>query len=221
LEAGISGIVLSYMSRLETPRSGRLHRDAEPPEARDPQLDEWFTRRLESQGIPARVSRVRVARLLAVSGLCIALLGLSWAFSGAGSSHSSTPAAPTKAKTGRSTSFSTQHSQQGGGGKQSGKLTWKDIPIDVLNGFGGSGAASATQELLQSRGWHVRSTGNAATTTVQHTVVVYTPGNLKKARIVARKLGLGPPEPISSEPAVSPSQTGGVAVLLGSDLLPA
>lgn len=215
------------MARLETPQGGRERADEERPPADDQHLDEWFARRLEAQGIPSRIPRASTTRVLAVAALLAALLGLAWAFSASGSSDSTTAdSTQTTGKTTPSTSGNGDGnaSGQNGGGTGNGKgtgaaVSWREIPIDVLNGFGGSGAASATQELLTSQGWQVRSTGNAGTGAAS-TVVVYTPGNKAKARIVARKLGLDAPVPISSEPDIPAGTVSEVGVLLGPDLLP-
>ena len=51
-------------------------------------LDDWFARRLQSQGIPSRLGAPSTARILAVVGLALALLAFLWALSSVGSSHS-------------------------------------------------------------------------------------------------------------------------------------
>ncbi len=88
------------MARVETRESGERLSGDEPPED-DGHLEDWFARRLESQGIPAKRPRSRPsnARLLAVAGLAVALLGLIWAFSSAGGGSTTTTTAQTQPQT--------------------------------------------------------------------------------------------------------------------------
>jgi hypothetical protein len=92
------------------------------------------------------------------------------------------------------------------------------VTVDVLNGFGGSGAAGTAADSLRSQGWKVGTTGNA--TGITKTEVVYLAGHKREAVAVARKLGLGAPIKISAATGVVPSSTNGVAIVLGPDLLP-
>jgi len=99
------------------------------------------------------------------------------------------------------------------------KAQWKQIPLTVLNGFGGANAAATAQTQLRQAGWHVVSIGDASHDT-QSTIVVYVPGKLSQARVVASRLGLPPPVPIAQAAGVLSTQTDGVAIVLGSNLLP-
>jgi hypothetical protein len=93
------------------------------------------------------------------------------------------------------------------------------VRVDVLNGFGGAGAASETAQRLRAAGWQVGSTGDAGTGATR-TTVVFAPGKRTQALVVARRLQLGTPRPISGVPGVPPGSTSGVAILLGPDLVP-
>jgi hypothetical protein len=99
------------------------------------------------------------------------------------------------------------------------KAPWKQIPLTVLNGFGGANAAATAQSQLRAAGWHVVSVADASHET-QSTIVVYVPGKLSQAKVVARRLGLPPPVPIANAPGVLSTQTDGVAIVLGPNLLP-
>ena len=99
------------------------------------------------------------------------------------------------------------------------KATWKKIPITVLNGFGGTNAAGTTKTELTKAGWHVVGVADASPVT-KATIVVYAPGKLALAKIVAQRLGLPAPVPIAQAPGVVPTQTDSVAIVLGSNLLP-
>ena len=50
--------------------------------------------------------------------------------------------------------------------------------------------------------------------------MVYVPGYLNQAKVVAARLGLPPPVPISQATGVVPTQTDSVAIVLGPNLLP-
>ena len=91
---------------------------------------------------------------------------------------------------------------------------WSNVPVDVLNGYGGSGAAAAAEQQLSSQGWKVAATGDAGTSTTQ-TVVVYAPGHRPQAAAVAKKLGLGAPVAIADATGVPSDATTGVAIVLG------
>src|SRR6185437_16716381 len=77
------------------------------------------------------------------------------------------------------------------------KAQWKQIPLTVLNGFGGANAASTAESQLRAAGWHVVSAADAASNETQSTIVVYVPGKLSQAKVVASQLGLPPPVPIA------------------------
>jgi LytR cell envelope-related transcriptional attenuator len=188
---------------------------AEVERAGEEHLDDWFARRLQSQGIPSRLGGPSMPRALAVLGLLLALGAFLWALSSVGAHTSSSPS------TTPTTNPGTTGSQTGGGtgGKQhtSGRVTWKNVTVDVLNGFGGNGAAASAASELRAKGWTVGTTGNA--TGIAKTEVVYLPGHRAQARAVARKLGLRPAIPIAQASGVAASATSGVAIVLGSDQL--
>jgi len=199
------------MARVETPPS----RAQAPNEPEEEHLDEWFARRLESQGIPSRFGAPSLSRVTAVVSLVLALGGLLWALSSVGP------------KTSASDTQTNNPPAQGGGHTtgtgdttpfQTGKASWRSVTVDVLNGFGGSGAAGTAATALRAQGWKVGKTGNA--TGVTKTEVVYLPGHKPQAIAVARKLGLGAPVKIADATGVVPSSTTGVAIVLGPDLLP-
>jgi hypothetical protein len=200
------------MARLET-----RDRPSEPvDETGEEHLDDWFARRLQSQGIPSKLGGTPTSRMLAVGGLVLALIAFLWALSSVGG-HTSTTAGTTS--TAPSTSPTPPANNQGSGGtkKHQGKVTWRDVTVDVLNGFGGQSAAAQAASQLSQKGWSVGVTGNA--TGISSTEVVYLPGYLKEARAVTRKLGLGTPVPIAQATGVAADATRGVAVVLGPDEL--
>jgi hypothetical protein len=196
------------MARVET-----RDRPAGPvDEGGDEHLDDWFARRLQTQGIPARLGGAPTSRALAVLGLVLAMVAFLWALSSVGAhSSSSSPPVPTTPNPG--TGFQTG----GGNGKQTGKVTWKTVKVDILNGFGGNGAAASAASQLKAKGWDVGATGNA--TNIAATEVVYAPGQRKQAKLVARKLGLPAPVPIAQATGVPAGATTGVAIVLGPDQL--
>jgi hypothetical protein len=203
------------MAELRTP-GGPTDRGDPPfdPPRGDEGLDDWFARRLEAQGIQARRPRIPIARVLALAALVVALGALGWVLAGA--SGSSTKAAsnttPTTASipTGTTSTTVTVKTK---------KPLWRKIPITVLNGFGGTNAAATAQSQLNKAGWHVVSVADASNETAK-TIVVYVPGKLAWARVVARRLHLPAPVPIDQAPGVGSTQTDSVAIVLGPDLLP-
>jgi hypothetical protein len=208
------------VSRLESPE-GRARRRREPAAPRaDEGLEDWFTRRLAAEGIPARRQlRVPVARVVAVGALLAALGGFTWAVSvpSADSEHTAAP--------GRSGGKNDGQGRKNGGAKRGdGKsaqpaISWRRVRIDVLNGYGGEDAAAAASDELRAAGWRIGATANAGTATGE-TIVIYAPGNRRPARVVARRLGLGAPQPIADAEGVPPTATAGIAILLGPDGLP-
>jgi LytR cell envelope-related transcriptional attenuator len=199
------------MARVETPPR-RARAQNEPEEEH---LDEWFARRLESQGIPSRFGTPSLSRVTALVALVLAIGGLLWAMSSVGPKSSATDTQTTNPPT------QGGHSTTTGGHTtpfQSGKVSWRTVTVDVLNGFGGSGAAGTTAATLRAQGWKVGTTGNA--TGITNTEVVYLPGHKAEAVAVSRKLGLGTPVKIGDAAGVVPSSTTGVAIVLGPDLLP-
>jgi hypothetical protein len=189
----------------------------DPPRG-DEGLDDWLARRLEAQGIVANRPGFPTARILAVVGLVAALGALFWVISSAGGGSSSTAPTTTHPSTGTNPS-STPSSQ--GGGKKKNAINWRSIPITVLNGYGATGAAGATQQQLTTDGWTVVAASNASTSSVTQTVVVYAPGKLPAAKVVAKRLHLPAPVPLANATGVAAAPEGGVAILLGSDGLPA
>jgi len=184
-------------------------------------LDDWFARRLESQGIPARLGAPSTARILAVVGLAIALLAFLWALSSVGSSHSSSPATTTPVTSATNPSGNNGGgSGSGSGGNGSakhGKVAWNTVTVDVLNGFGGNGAAASNAAVLRAAGWTVGNTSNASG--ISQTEVVYLPGHEAQAKAVSKKLGLGQPVAIADATGVPTDATSGVAIVLGPDQL--
>jgi len=189
----------------------------DPPRG-DEGLDDWLARRLEAQGIVANRPGFPIARILAVVGLVAALGALFWVISSAGGGTSSISPTTTHPSTGTnpSSTFSSQ-----GGGKKKNAINWRSIPITVLNGYGATGAAGATQQQLTSEGWTVVAASNASTSSVTQTVVVYAPGKLPAAKVVAKRLHLPAPIALANATGVAAPPEGGVAILLGSDGLPA
>jgi hypothetical protein len=183
-------------------------------------LDDWFARRLESQGIPARLGAPSTARILAVAGLALALLAFLWALSSVGSSHSTTTATTTPVTTAPNNAGNNGGGGGGNGGAGSAKngtVPWNTVTVDVLNGFGGNGAAASNAAVLRAAGWTVGSTSNASG--IAKTEVVYAPGHEAQAKVVSKKLGLGQPVPIAQATGVPTDATSGVAIVLGPDQL--
>lgn len=55
------------------------------------------------------------------------------------------------------------------------------VLVEVLNGFGENGAATAAAAALQSRGFAINGTGNASSFEYADNVIQYAPGNLSGA----------------------------------------
>jgi hypothetical protein len=202
------------MARIETRDRPASETDADG----DEHLDDRFARRLQSQGIPSRLGGTPTSRMLAVGGLVLALLAFLWALSSVGShSSSSSPTTVTTPVTTPTPPANGGGGNGGGSNKPHGKLAWNNVTVDVLNGFGGSGAAASAASELSQNGWTVGVTGNA--TGIDSTEVVYLPGHRKAAVIVAKKLGLGTPIAIAQATGVPADATKGVAVVLGPDEL--
>jgi hypothetical protein len=203
------------MAELRTP-SGRSSGEPrfDPPRG-DEALDDWFERRLEAQGIRASRGRIPLARILSVIALVGALVALGWIFGGVRGSSSTSP----------STTVTHHHKGRAGvtkakGGTKATSTLWKHIPLQILNGWGGSGAAGNAKAKLSAAGWDVASVADAASPVTQHTIVVYVPGKKGWARVVAARLKLPAPIPISQAQGVLPTQTDGVAIVLGPNGLP-
>ena len=181
-------------------------------------LDDWFSRRLQSQGIPSRLGAPPIARILALVGLGLALLALIWALSSVGPSSSSPPVTTTAPPV-TNANGGNGNGNGGNGGQTTtpAKVSWRDVTVDVLNGFGSSGAAGTTADELRTAGWTVGRTGNASG--IASSEVVYLPGNRAEAAAVAKKLGLPAPIPIAQATGVAAGSTDGVAIVLGPNLL--
>jgi hypothetical protein len=203
------------MAELRTPGERSQEKPPFDPPRGDEGLEDWFARRLESQGIKARRARIPFARILAVVALVAALIALVLVLKAAsgGSTAATTtpPATHPKASTGGASSTTPATKAK--------KPLWKRVKLTVLNGFGGANAAGTAKLDLQRAGWTVIGVGDAAPDT-QRTIVVYVQGFLGQAQVVAARLGLPAPVPIAQAPGVISTQTDSVAIVLGSNLLP-
>lgn len=56
-----------------------------------------------------------------------------------------------------------------------------EVLVEVLNGFGGNGAATAAAAALHSRGFAINGTGNATSFEYADNVIQYAPGNVSDA----------------------------------------
>jgi hypothetical protein len=193
-------------------RPAGLPPQADPPRG-DEALDEWFERRLEAQGILVPRRGLPVARIMAVSALVAAVVAFWWA-AGATLTRDDTGTGTSIAAHGGGNKPGT--SGRGGKGK---RITWRDVRLSVLNGYGKPGAANSVQRQLRSAGWTIGTVGNAGTGTAR-SMVVFTAGFKRQARLAARKLGLGAPVPAAKAPNV-PDSVAGVALVLGANGLPA
>lgn len=204
------------MARVET-RSRPIEAEENTGEEH---LDDWFARRLQSQGIPSRLGAPSTARILAVVGLALALLAFLWALSSVGSSHSTTPVTTPPVTTSPNNGGGGGGGGGGGDGNGSAKhspVAWNSVTVDVLNGFGGNGAAASNAAVLRAAGWTIGNTSNASGIT--KTEVVYLPGHEAQAKAVSKKLGVGQPVPIAQATGVPADATSGVAIALGPDQL--
>jgi hypothetical protein len=202
------------MAELRTPGERSQEKPPFDPPRGDEGLDDWFARRLESQGIRARRAHIPVARILAVVALAVALIALVVVLEAA-SGHS-TAAPPTKPATHQTTPTGKTTPTPPAKAK---KPLWKRVKLTILNGFGGPNAAGTAKVELQRAGWTVIGVGDASPVT-QTTTVVYVPGFLNQAKVVATRLGLPAPVPIAQAAGVVSTQTDSVAIVLGSNLLP-
>jgi hypothetical protein len=202
------------MAELRTPGERSQEKPPFDPPRGDEGLDDWFARRLESQGIKARRARVPFARIVAVVALAAALIALLFVLKAASGHSSAAPAThPTTHKTGPTgTTAPTPPAKAQ-------KPLWKRVKLTILNGFGGANAAGAAKLELQNAGWTVLGVADASPDT-KTTIVVYVPGFLNQAKAVATRLGLPAPVPIGHAPGVVSTQTDSVAIVLGSNLLP-
>jgi hypothetical protein len=201
------------MAELRTPGERSQEKPPFDPPRGDEGLEDWFARRLESQGIRARRARIPFARILAVVALVAALIALVFvlkAASGGSTTAATPPATHPKAPTGGTTTPPPTKAK---------KPLWKQVKLTVLNGFGGANAAGTAKVDLQKAGWTVIGVADARPDTTS-TIVVYVPGFLNQAKVVAARLGLPAPVPIDQAPGVIPTQTDSVAIVLGQNLLP-
>ena len=217
------------MARVETRRE--RDREVAPEQADDDShLEDWFARRLESQGIPTKMPRGVNTRILAVGGFAVALLGLIWAFSVAGPGSSTSSATPTTKPSTSSTSpnsSGTPNNTNGGSKNKPKAPAWNTITVDVLNGSGISGAAAAASTTMSGAGWHTGVTGDAGTETTA-TTVVYAPGHKPEAQVVANEARaarsgaarLGGRRAVDGNRPVSPSCSGPTACPLSRSALP-
>jgi hypothetical protein len=95
------------------------------------------------------------------------------------------------------------------------KLTRDQTKVFVLNGNGRSGAAAAAASKLQTFGYRVSATGNAARTDYANTVVMYRPGYRGDALRLAHDLHVKVVGPLDGMKA-SALHGGQLAVLLGA-----
>jgi hypothetical protein len=203
------------MTELRTPGERSQEKPPFDPPRGDEGLEDWFARRLESQGIRARRAGIPFARILAVVALVAALIALVLVLKAAsgGSTTAATTSPGTHAKAPTGSTAATPPP------KKAKKPLWKQVKLTVLNGFGGANAAGTARTELQQAGWTVTGVADAAPDTTS-TIVVYVPGFLNQAKVVAARLGLPAPVPIDQAPGVIPTQTDSVAIVLGQDLLP-
>ncbi len=152
-----------------------------PPRG-DEGLDDWFTRRLEAQGIAARGRGFPTARVLSVIALIVAVVALFWVIRDATGSSSDTSSTPTSANTQpqNSTGGNPPDSTGNTDGGATNPIPWKEVKVTIVNGNGITGAAGDAQNTLTQAGWKiVDTTDTDGGVTVDSTEVVYPPG--KKA----------------------------------------
>jgi hypothetical protein len=209
------------MARIET-------RDEDPqvppapvgPPRGDEGLDDWFTRRLEAQGIAARGNGFPTARVLSVVALIVAVIALLWVIhSASGSSSTNSPSSnPTTNSQPQGSTGSTGPASTGSTGGGGPAYSWSDVKVTIINGNGTSGAAGAAQTELNHAGWNVVATTNSVDgTTVDKTEVVYPPGKQGPATAVANKLGLTAVPAADAGSAIPSVDT--VAIVLGPEPL--
>jgi hypothetical protein len=187
---------------------------AEPAHPRgDEQLDEWFARRLEAQGIgPRRRRPLAVGRVLSVLGFAIGVAAVAFViYAATNHGHRSAARTGTKPPAGSTNKTAKNRTR---------KPAWQRIRLTVLNGFGQQGAAGRVAAQLAKDGFNVVSHGNGGTSTTS-TYVAYAPGYLVGARLIAQRLKLSSVVPLSQAPGVIPTSTMHIVVVLGPNLLPA
>ena len=92
-----------------------------------------------------------------------------------------------------------------------------DITVAVLNGTHVNGAATQLGDRLQSQGFNLGTTSNAAQQQQANSVVMYSSGHEREARFVAGKLHLSAVEPADSA-SRGIAGDAAVIVIVGSDL---
>lgn len=202
------------MTELRTPGERSQEQPPFDPPRGDEGLDDWFARRLESQGIRARRARIPFSRILAVVALAAALIALVFVLKAASGHTAAAP--PTKPATHHTVPTGTTSPTSPAKAK---KPLWKRVRLTILNGFGGYNAAGTAKLALQRAGWTVIGVGDASPVT-SSTIVVFVPGFLAQAKAVATRLGLPAPVPIAQATGVVSTQTDSVAIVLGQNLLP-
>jgi LytR cell envelope-related transcriptional attenuator len=157
------------------------------------------------------------ARVFAVGALALAVGTLLWVLSGIGGSTRSSSATSSAVSSHPSSS---QPSSSGTTGKAKAPIDWKTIRVAVINGYSPTGTSAAdVQAQLKSAGWLIAGIGETSSFGNPATYVTYPPGKLEAAKVVAQRLHLGAPVPLSQAAGVNPAVKN-VAVVLGPDLLP-
>jgi hypothetical protein len=209
------------LARIETRDEEHQQLPVGPPRG-DEGLDEWFTRRLEAQGIDAGRRGFPLARVLSVIGLIAAVAALLWVLNGASGSGSDASSTNTTTQQQTTGSNTTNPGSTGDGGQNTGggtPIPYGEVKLTVINGNGRSGAAGEAQSTLSAAGWNVVGTTNTDQgVTVSATEVVYPPGKEAPANAVAKQLGLGDPVPLAEATGV-PTTLSTVALVLGPDEL--
>ncbi len=211
------------MARIET-------RDDDPqippppvgPPRGDEGLDDWFTRRLEAQGIAARGNGFPASRVFSVIALVVAVGALLWVIhSASGSSTDATSSSnPTTTPQTQGSTGSTGPTSTGTTGSGPTTKGWSEVKVTIINGNGQTGAAGTAQTDLNKAGWNVVGTTNTVNgATVDQTEVVYPPGKKGPATAVGSKLGLPVVAQADAGDAIPPDLTS-VAIVLGPEPLP-
>jgi LytR cell envelope-related transcriptional attenuator len=158
--------------------------------------------------------------VLAVGALAVAVGLLLWVLTGIGKTPSS---ASTNTRTGgQTTAPPTQATSTGETppAKHT-KIPWRTIPLEIFNGYSPTVPAAATaQAQLQAIGWTITDITNTSPQTTTATYVVYPPGKLAAAKVVAHRLHIKQVVPLARATGV-PTTLASVAIVLGPDGLPA
>jgi LytR cell envelope-related transcriptional attenuator len=205
---------------LETPGTQPSRAPELDPPRSDEGLDDWFARRLEAKGIRSGKPQLPLARVLAVAALAVAVGLLLWVLTGIGGSSTAanthTGGGPTASPPPPTSSGST------GTTKTTPKIPWKTIPLEIFNGFSQTVPAAATaQSQLQAQGWTVTTINNTSPQSTTTTFVVYPPGKLAAAKVVAHRLHIKQVLPLAQATAQGvPSTLASVAIVLGPSGIP-